>query len=320
MDLPKYSSVENILEDVRAMRPRGGSAFGYCAATAYKLIAENTSIMELDTLFGELEQVSKELLSEKPTMATIHNAKSLIVDNTRTLDGESGLDNVRLCIIKRADLFIDRSSIALDRIGEFGGNLIQDGETIMIHSYSRSLMSCFAHAHKSGKSFAVICTDSQPTTESRWAIHDLTSWGIETTFVLDAGMAMIMSEADWCLTGADSISNIGSVANKIGTYQLALLAQKHEKPLYIATEIMKLQTDTIEGYPIHLERRSADEILDITSGFDFPDLIKVVHQFFDLTPARYVRGLITEQGIISPETICMAWNKFESMFDGMSQL
>jgi len=318
MDLPKYSSVENILEDVSAMRPRGGSAFGYCAATAYKLIAENKSIMALDTLFGELERVSKELLSEKPTMATIHNAKSLIVDNTRTLDGDSGLDNVRSCIINRANLFIERSSIALDRIGKFGGNLIQDGETIMIHSYSRSLMSCFAHAYQLGKSFSVICTDSQPTKESRWAIHDLTSWGIETAFVLDAGMAMIMSEADWCLTGADSISNTGSVANKIGTYQLALLAEKHEKPLYVATEIMKLQTDTIEGCPIHLERRPADEILDITGGFDFPDRIKVVHQFFDLTPASYIRALITERGIVSPATIGMAWSKLESMFNGVS--
>ena len=138
------------------------------------------------------------------------------------------------------------------------------------------------------------------------------------TFVLDAGMAMIMSEADWCLTGADSISNIGSVANKIGTYQLALLAQKHEKPLYVATEIMKLQTNTIEGYPIHLERRSPLEIIDITSGFDFPDRIKVVHQFFDLTPGSHILGLITEQGIISPATIGTAWNKFESIFDNVN--
>ncbi len=318
MILPNYGSVEDILEDVRAMRPRGGSAFGYCAATAYKLIAENKSLLSLDSLFAELEQVSKELLSEKPTMATIHNAKSLIVDSTRALVGDAELEQIRACIIKKADIFIHRSAIALDKIGEFGGNLIQDGETIMIHSYSRSLMSCFAHAHKSGKSFAVICTDSQPTKESRWAIQDLTTWGIETTFVLDSAMAMIMPEADWCLTGADSIGITGAVANKIGTYQLALLAHKHSKPLYIATEIMKLQTNTIEGHPIVLENRPANEILDKKSEFEGSDLVKVVHQFFDLTPASYVGGLITEQGIISPVTIGTAWNKFVSMFDSVS--
>ncbi len=138
------------------------------------------------------------------------------------------------------------------------------------------------------------------------------------TFVLDSAMAMIMSEADWCLTGADSIGITGSVANKIGTYQLALLAQKHAKPLYIATEIMKLQTNTIEGHPILLEQRPPNEILDNISEFEGSDLIKVVHQFFDLTPASYVRGLITEQGIISPATIGTAWNKFVSMFDSVS--
>ena len=297
MDLPKYSSVENILEDVRAMRPRGGSAFGYCAATAYKLIAENKSIMALDTLFGELEQVSKELLSEKPTMATIHNAKSLIVDNTRTLDGDSGLDNVRSCIINRANLFIERSSIALDRIGEFGGNLIQDGETIMIHSYSRSLMSCFAQAHELGKSFSVICTDSQPTKESRWAIHDLTSWGIETTFVLDAGMAMIISEADWCLTGADSISNIGSVANKIGTYGVAILAREHGIPFFVAAPTSTVDMKLASGDAIPIEERKPEEVCQGMGARTAPQEVSIYNPAFDVTPHRLVSGIITEFGV-----------------------
>ncbi|HAJ05182.1 MAG TPA: hypothetical protein DCL76_01330 [Chloroflexi bacterium] len=315
MDFPKYSSVEDILEDVVALRPKGGSAYGYCSAMAYKLIAEDNSLTTIDTLFDKLDSVTEVLLFEKPTMATIHNAKILIVDDVRKLISESDIDNIKISMIKRANLFIERSAIALDRLGQFGGNLIQDGQVIMIHSFSRSLMSCFASAVESGKSFEVICTESQPTKESRWAIDQFVAWGIRVSFVIDAGMAMIISEADWCLTGADSISYVGDVANKIGTYQLALLSQVFNKPFYVASEIMKLQTQTMEGYPIYLERRPDDEILDLQQFGDEIDTIDVRHQFFDLTPANCIRGIITERGMIPPVSIGNEWEKFRLSFN-----
>ena len=131
-------------------------------------------------------------------------------------------------------------------------------------------------------------------------------------------MALIIPEADWCLVGADSIGVDGAVANKIGTYQLALLAQNFCKPLYIATEVIKLQRQTMEGQPIHLEQRPANELLDVAAEFEFPQRIKVRHQFFDLTPATYIRSLITEQGIISPVAIGSAWHNLETLFDDVT--
>lgn len=318
MPLTTYHSVPEILADVRAMRPMGGSAYGHSAAMAFKLIAVDASIQSVDRLFAALDQVAEELLAEKPTMATIHNAKWLIVDKTRQASATSSLESSRSAVISRADLFMHQSERAMARLGRVGSNLIEGGQTIMMHSFSRSLMSVFEQARQAGKSFEVICTESQPTRESRAAIRQLTGWGIRTTFVLDAAMAVIMPEADWCLAGADSIGIDGAVANKIGTYQLALLAQNFGKPLYIATEVIKLQRQTMEGHPIHLEQRPANELLDVAAEFEFPERIKVRHQFFDLTPATYIRSLITEQGIISPAAIGTAWSKLDTLFDDVT--
>lgn len=318
MALTTYHSVQEILEDVRAMRPMGGSAYGHSTAMAFKLTALDTTIESVDKLFAALDQVSDNLLTEKPTMATIHNATWLIVEKTRQEGVTPNLESSRSAIINRADLFIRQSERAMARLGQVGSNLIEDGQTIMMHSFSRSLMSVFEQAQQAGKSFEVICTESQPTRESQAAIHHLSKLGIRVTFVLDAAIALIMPEADWCLVGADSIGIDGAIANKIGTYQLALLAQHFCKPLYVAVEVIKLQRQTMEGHPIHLEQRPANELLDIAADFEFPERIKVRHQFFDLTPQTYIRSLITEQGVISPVAIGSAWNKMEMLFDDVS--
>ena len=313
MSLPDYQTVAEILADVKALRPLGGSAYGHCAAMAFKLTALDERFQSGDALYAALDQAANQLLAEKPTMATIHNAKWLVVDKMREKGRPAGLSDLRQAICQRADLYNALSARAMLRLGEVGGNLIENGQTIMMHSFSRSLMSIFEQAHLAGKQFEVILTESRPLRESRHAMRQLTEWGIHITFVLDAAMAVVLPRADWCLAGADSIGIDGSVANKVGTQQLAILAAYYGKPLYIATEVMKLQRSTMTGYPIQLENRPANELLDV-AAYEFPDRIQVKHQFFDLTPAVAIRSLITEQGILAPSAIGAAWNALESKF------
>ena len=113
----------------------------------------------------------------------------------------------------------------------------------------------------------------------------------------------------------DSIAIDGAVANKVGTLQLAILAQTYGKPFHVATEVMKLQRNTMAGHPIELENRPGVEILDVEADFAHPEHIRIRHQFFDLTPARYIRSLITEQGVLAPAAIGVAWNAIDRQFD-----
>ncbi|MCB0154006.1 MAG: translation initiation factor eIF-2B [Anaerolineae bacterium] len=315
MTEPTYQSVQDVVDDVRALGPLGGSAYGQSAATAFKLAAADPAIESAAALFASLDQLVAVLLAEKPTMATIHNAQALIIEKTRR-ERETTLQMKKAAIIKRAELFIALSQQAVERLGQVGGNLIEDGQVVMMHSFSKSLMSIFRQAREMGKDFRVICSESRPTHESRVALKQLTGWGIPVTYVLDAAVATLLPQAHWCLVGADSLSIDGAAANKVGTYQLAVLAHQFNKPLYVATEVMKLQRKTIEGQPIQLEHRPAHEVLkQLHPGFEFPDGVTVWNQFFDLTPAALIRSLITEQGIISPGAIGAAWDKLAAAFE-----
>lgn len=317
MDVPTYESVDHILEEVRAMRVRGGSAFGQAAAQAFKFVARDGEMEAVDEFFAELDRVAEALLAEKPTMATIHNAKALIVDAVRT-DG-IGVDVGRLkaLVIGRADHFVQHSRAAVDQLGAVGANLVQDGHTVMMHSYSTSVMSVFRQARDAGTSFDVICTESRPLYESRYAVTELTDLGVSVTLVTDASMADAARDADWIITGADSIAIDGSVANKMGTNLLSIVAERYDVPFYVATEVLKLQPATRSGHPINLETRPAAEMVD-TATFAHPDLVNVRNQFFDLTPARRIHALVTEQGLYSPLQIGQAWRDVETTFEMMN--
>lgn len=314
MQTPSYESVDHILEEVRAMHVRGGSAFGQAAALAFKLVAQDDDLSTIDALFTELDRVAEALLAEKPTMATIHNAKALIVEAVRT-DG-IGVDVGRLkaLIIGRADHFVQYSRAAVDRLGAVGANLVQDGQTVMMHSYSTSVMSVFRRARNAGADFDVVCTESRPLYESRYAVDELTEMGVAVTLVTDASMAEAARGANWIITGADSVAVDGTVANKMGTNLLSIVAERYDIPYYVATEVLKLQPATRRGHPIALETRPASEMVD-TERFSHPDLVTVRNQFFDLTPAQRIHALVTEQGLYAPQQIGQAWRDVEANFE-----
>ena len=315
MTLKQYQTVAEIIEDVRALRPLGGSAYGHSAAMGFKLTAQDPAHQTAEQILQACDNVLATLLVEKPTMATIYNAHYLIVEKSRSVAATGDLAATRTAIVQRAELFAETSATAMARLSRVGSNMVQAGQTIMMHSYSRSLMAIFEQAAASGKSFSVICTQSQPTLESRHALRQLTEWGIKVTFVLDAAMAVAVPQADFCLVGADSISIDGSIANKVGSYQLALLAHAFGRPFHVATEVMKLQRQTMDGVPVPLEERPGAEILDRAAASDHPDRITVYHPFFDLTPAVLIRSLVTEQGILAPGQIGTAWRQFEQQFE-----
>jgi eIF-2B alpha/beta/delta-like uncharacterized protein len=313
MNEPQYDSVDHILEEVRQMRVRGGSAFGQAAALAFRLTAQDERWSTTAALLTELERVADVLLAEKPTMATIHNARSLIVTGAGASAAGKGSDILRAEVTARATRFLEQSLRALDTLGQVGANLVQDGQTIMMHSFSASVMAIFEQARHNGKDFSVICTESRPLREGRFSADRLASSGVPVTFVTDAAMAEMVREAAWVLAGADSIGIDGSVANKMGTNQLAILAEHANVPFYVATELLKLQPLTQLGHPIDLEKRPAAEIIG-EGDFSSRDRITVRNQFFDLTPPGRIRALVTERGLLAPAQVAQAWQTFQDSF------
>ncbi len=296
------------------MRVRGGSAFGQAAAHAFRLVAEDDRIESTPALFAALERVAAALLEEKPTMATIHNARTLVIEAARAEVSEESLAGAREAVRARAHRFLDHSRSAVERLGTIGARLVQDGQIIMMHSFSESVLAIFAQAKGMGKQFHVICTESRPLREGRFAAGRLSSLGVPVTFVTDAAMAEMVPAANWLVVGADSVGLDGTLANKMGTNLLSIVAERFDKPFYVAGELMKLQRQTQQGFPIVLERRPPGEIIH-EDEFEHGDNVTVQNQFFDLTPPQRIRAIVTEEGLFAPAQMAQVWQALSAALD-----
>lgn len=292
------------------MNVKGGSPFGRAAAWAFRLACEQESFDSLQALRGRLDGIAGQLTALKPTMATIANSKLLVDKRLDSLGGDAAPAQAASEAARLCARMIDHSFDAVDRLGALGANLIEDGMTVMMHSYSSTLMSVFEQAAAQGKKFRVICTESRPLRESRLAAKMLSGWSIPVLYITDAEIWEFMPQADLIIMGADTIAWNGSVANKMGTAMISQLALSCKKSVYIASELFKLDCRTAGGRSVALERRTAAEVVS-PDDFDGKSGIEVMNQFFDLTPAWQIAGLITEYGVIPPVLVGEYWAKFE---------
>ncbi len=302
-----FHSYKDVYVSIDTNTTKGGSPFGRAVAWVIKFaMVENpyTSMKELRKVVAD---AAAGLVALKPTMATMKNTADLALQLLDTYDDSADAKTVAAAITKLCEDVIQYSFDSVDRLGAFGGNLVHDGDTIMINSYSSSIMSVFAHAAAQGKKFTIISTESRPFRESIKGANFLNSLGVKVIWISDPSMHEFVGKADWCVTGADTLCWDGSAANKMGTAQLAELAFARGIPFYIASEIYKLKRDTKDGHKVELEIRPMEDLL-FEGDFDNMDNITVINQFFDLTPAQHITGLITEFGVIPPATVGFYWD------------
>ena len=302
-----FKSPAHVLQEIENMNVRGGSPFGRSAAWAYRLAIEQEELATYDALYDRICGLAEALHNYKPTMATIHNSSSIVksfVEKNKDLP----LEELKSRTVKLCGNIIEKSFEAVEKLSVYGANLIPDGGTVMMHSYSSTLMGIYRQATLDGKKFTVICTESRPLRESRNAVKILQECGQHVIFISDASAWEFMPKADLIIMGADTLCTDGSVANKIGSAQIAQLALACKKPVYFASELYKLDTRTLYGRPVELERRTQWELV---SEDDFPsfDNLEVINQFFDVTPAKHITGIITEYGVLNPAQLLSHWDE-----------
>ncbi|MBR2577832.1 MAG: translation initiation factor eIF-2B [Erysipelotrichaceae bacterium] len=302
-----FKSADHVIQEIRDMNVKGGSPFGRSAAWAFKLATEKEELKTKAKLHARYKDLTKQMIALKPTMATIRNTCN-IVEEVYEENKDLALEDLKKKVVHVCENIIENSFSSVDRLAEIGANRIKDGDVIMMHSYSSTLMAIFIKASEQGKKFTVICTESRPLRESRNAVKYLQEWDQKVIYITDAEAFEFMPMADFIIAGADSLCCDGSIANKIGTATLAALAKLCKKPVYIASELYKYNPLTKEGYPIELERRTENEIIS-KGDFKSHKNLEVINQFFDLTPACNITGLICEFGLINSSNIDMYWNE-----------
>lgn len=300
-----FQSADHVIEEIRNMNVKGGSPFGRAAAWAFKLALQQEDLKTFSEIKTRFTYLKKQMYELKPTMATIYNSCEAIMQE---LDETMEVNILKEKVIHLCDNIIEQSFVAVEKVGEIGSHLIHDHDVVLMHSYSSTLMGIFQSAANDKKRFKVICTESRPLRESRNAVNVLTRLGIETMFISDASVYEFMNEADMIIMGADTLCTNGDVANKMGSAQIARLAQSCKIPVYFASELYKLDIRTLNGEKVILERRDKCELVDEDDFKDF-DQVEVINQFFDLTPASDITGIVTEFGVLHPSQMLQYWSK-----------
>lgn len=292
---------------IKDMIVRGAPAIGASAAFGYALGA-----MEFDgNLAGEegrlhMKSVKELLASSRPTAVNLFWALERM---------EKAFVECKENIVERLEeesLIIAREDVEINKkIGEFGSEVLRDGDTVLTHCNAGALatvdygtaLGVIRGAIEKGKKISVYADETRPYLQgARLTAWELMKDNIDVTLISDnmAGWVMHKGKIDAVVVGADRIAANGDAANKIGTYSVAILAQKHSIPFYIAAPLSTIDLATPTGEEIPIEERSHTEITHVQGKQVAPDNIKCFNPAFDVTPWNLITGIITEKGIARP--------------------
>ncbi|MDQ7094713.1 S-methyl-5-thioribose-1-phosphate isomerase [Desulfosporosinus sp. PR] len=302
-------SYEEVAEAIETMEVRGAPAIGAAVAYGYALGAlEYKGNREGLTSF--MEVVQARLAQTRPTAVNLFWALRRMEDRLRECWEIEDLDTVRKALIEEADRIAEDDRRMNRLIGELGNEIVPEKVNILTHCNAGALatveygtaLSVIRVAHTSGKAVHVYADETRPLLQgARLTALELMNDKIPVTLIADsmAGFLMQQGKIDLVIVGADRIAANGDTANKIGTYSLAVLAQAHEVPFYVAAPTSTIDLKVPTGQEIPIEERPAKEMRECFGVPMAPEGVNVYNPAFDVTPAKYITGIITEKGIVT---------------------
>ena len=300
----------DVAEAIKEMEVRGAPAIGVAAAYGYVLGALKYE-GEREHFDEHMQNVHDVLEATRPTAVNLFWALRRMENRLRELQKEAQLETVKQELIKEAHL-IAEDDVRMNRLlGEYGNTLVPDEVNILTHCNTGALatvefgtaLGVIRTAKEKGKKVHVYVDETRPCLQgARLTAWELLQENISTTLITDstAGYLMQQGKVDMVLVGADRIAANGDTANKIGTYSLAVLATAHEIPFYVVAPTATIDLKISSGQDIPVEERNKDEVRYIKGILIAPKDVEVYNPAFDITPSKYITGIITEKGIISP--------------------
>jgi methylthioribose-1-phosphate isomerase len=303
-----------VAEGIRKLWIRGAPAIGIAAAMGIALAAQEITAANFEVFMQKLDPVFDTLISTRPTAVNIQWA----VERIRTFlhaRKDEGVAKLKDLLIEEALKILDEDIEVNKAIGRWGAQFIRDGDTILTHCNAGSLATGgygtatapMLIAKEQGKKFQVIADETRPVLQgARLTSWELMQSGIPVTLITDnaAGALMKQGEIDLAIVGTDRTVLNGDVANKIGTYTVAVLCREHGIPFYVAAPMSSIDFSIPSGDLIPIEERPPEEVTHIFGTCRIaPEGVKVRNLAFDVTPAKYVTAIITEKGAFRPSDL-----------------
>jgi ribose 1,5-bisphosphate isomerase len=284
-------------ENIRKLQVQGARNVAIAAVKAIQTQAQDTKTKDKTQFLAELKKAQAILAESRETEPLMRNAMSCIVIQAENATTEKVSELGRI-VSENVDQFLTDLDASRERTAEIGAKRIFDGAVVFTHCHSSTVTRLLAKAKETGKKFSVVCTETRPAFQGRLTAKELVELGIPTTFIVDSASRTFMRDVDLVIVGADAITSEGNVVNKIGTGGIAVLAREARKPFYVVSELLKFDPATLGGECEKIEQRNPAEV-----WAEAPKVLKVRNPAFDVTPNRYIHGLICEEGIIAPQSI-----------------
>ena len=303
-----------VAEAIKDMTVRGAPAIGAAAAFGLALAANESKARDPAALLSDLEIAAQMLKSTRPTAINLAWAVDRVLKSVSVrLSVKESVDEIRLGVLTEAQRIADEDVAINKRMGEHGSALIDDGETIIHHCNTGALavvdwgtaLGVIRTAHEQGKHVHVLVDETRPRLQgARLTAWELQQYGIPFEIISDnmAGYFLRSGQAQKVFFGADRIAANGDVANKIGTYMLALAAHDNGVPVYSVAPTSTVDLSLPDGSQIPIEERDPDEVLGIQFHGErvAPEGAKARNPAFDVTPNRLITAIVTENGIVKP--------------------
>lgn len=299
-----------VAEAIKTMQVRGAPAIGVTAALGLALAATSSRAVDTSDLLAEVRKAAKEIGATRPTAVNLFWAIARMLQ-TAEINAGAAPEDFKEILVKEA-VAIQKEDIDRNRrLGDFGSHVIANGDTILTHCNAGALacagygtaLGVIRSAWEQGKKIRVYVDETRPLLQgARLTAWELTKAGIPMTLITDnmAGHFMQIGKINKVVVGADRIAANGDTANKIGTYSVAVIAQAHSIPFYVAAPSSTIDLHVPDGSRIQIEERSAREVTEIGAVQLAPSGVSVANPAFDVTPNRLITAIITEVGVIRP--------------------
>ncbi len=300
-----------VAEAIRTLKVRGAPAIGVTAALGVALGAQAVSATEYALFAQAVLKICDELCATRPTAVNLFWAIERMKQKLESLRTEP-ISTIKQVLILESQAILEEDIALCKTMGRHGADLIRDGETVLTHCNAGSLatagygtaLGVIRAACEQGKKINVIADETRPVLQgSRLTAWELMQDRIPVTLITDnmAGSLMRQGKIHLCIVGADRIAANGDVANKIGTYSVAVLAKAHNIPFYVAAPYSTIDLRTKSGDDIPIEQRNPLEVTTIHGSHPVaPKDVVVYNPAFDVTPAELISGIITERGVFKP--------------------
>ena len=301
----ELADYRDVAEAIKTLQVRGAPAIGIAAAYGLALGANGIKAKSKREFLAKLRAISDELATTRPTAVNLFWALRRMNDAAEQV---GAIDKIKSALISEAKR-IDREDEKMEKaLSLHGAALIKDGATIMTHCNTGALAAGYGTAlgvikaaWESGKKIHVFTCETRPLLQgSRLTAWELTRYRIPFTIIADTMTGYFLSKGniDCVIVGADRIVANGDVANKIGTYNLAVLAMENGVPFYVAAPTSTVDLSIESGADIPIEQRNPDEVTHIRGIPLAPEGARAANPAFDVTPHRYISAIITERGIL----------------------